>query len=96
LKVEADKLAGDRLATTVFLAGLLHGMLVLGVTFGVAERDAAANPSLEVVILTDPDTVEAQPDSADYLAQAPEGLDRPVPVGRPSPARGDLGYRSSH
>lgn len=70
MKVEADKLAGDRLATTVFLAGLLHGMLVLGVTFGVAERDAAANPSLEVVILTDPDPAEAQPDSADYLAQA--------------------------
>ncbi|MDH3841605.1 MAG: energy transducer TonB [Chromatiales bacterium] len=71
LKLEADKQAGDRFATTVFLAGLLHGMFVLGVTFGVGETDATpTNPSIEVVLLSDPDMVEIQPDSADYLAQA--------------------------
>ena len=71
MNLEADKQAGDRFATTVFLAGLLHGMIVLGVTFSVGDNDAtAANPSIEVVLLTDPDLIEAEPEQADYLAQA--------------------------
>jgi len=45
--------AQDRLASTVFLAALLHGIVILGVTFTAdpAQRDPTAT-SLEVVLVT--------------------------------------------
>lgn len=45
--------ARDRLSSTAFLAALLHGILILGITFGADEalRDGGLN-SMEVVLVT--------------------------------------------
>jgi periplasmic protein TonB len=58
----------DRLLTTLFLAGVLHGMVILGVTFSaVASGDGA--PGMQVLIVSD-EVPEAQKnDNAQYLAQ---------------------------
>src|SRR5262245_34586641 len=60
----------DRLTTTVFMAALVHGVIIVGVTFGNAagkNRDAA--PGLEVLIVSE-DVPEARKnDTAAYLAQ---------------------------
>jgi protein TonB len=71
VKILAGAQAGDRLVTTLFLAALFHGMLVLGVTFAPPQADQdSANPTLEVVLVADPDPAELRPERADYLAQA--------------------------
>lgn len=59
----------DRLTTTLFLAALFHGIVILGVTFAVPSSNSPATPTLEVLLLTGPD--EAAPDNASalYLAQ---------------------------
>ena len=51
----------DRLSSTLFLAGLLHGIILLGVTF--TSDDAPPEPSVpsfEVVLITDESTVHHQ------------------------------------
>jgi protein TonB len=63
--------AQDRMLTTVFLAALLHGILILGITFGVSKGsssdDAAAG--LEVVLVNDRAPSVAQNPDARYLSQ---------------------------
>ncbi len=61
----------DRLPAMMFLAALVHGILIIGVTF----NPQLANPfaeaiSLEVTIVADPDQHIDRPDEAEYLAQA--------------------------
>ena len=59
----------DRLGSTLFLAALVHGVIILGVTFTVASiDDPGPLPSLNVTLLLDGDRTEAAPDDADYLA----------------------------
>ncbi|MDH4046819.1 MAG: energy transducer TonB [Gammaproteobacteria bacterium] len=63
--------APDRLPPMLFLAALIHGILIIGVTFNAA----LGNPfkeaiSLEVTIVADPDKSYDAPDEAAYLAQA--------------------------
>jgi protein TonB len=59
----------DRLTTTVFMAALVHGVIIVGVTFGSAKHDSAGAPGLEVLIVSE-DVPEAQRnDTATYLAQ---------------------------
>jgi protein TonB len=60
----------DRLVTTLFLAAVVHGMIILGVTFtaGRATRDAA--PGLDVQLLTEDARDEPRERDAAYLAQA--------------------------
>ncbi|MCP1728402.1 protein TonB [Natronospira proteinivora] len=70
-KVEVVKLrpqSRDRLFTTLFLAALLHGMIILGISFGGEDRQDALANTLEVTLVATPD--ETPPDQADYLAQA--------------------------
>jgi periplasmic protein TonB len=59
----------DRLTTTVFMAALVHGVIIVGVTFGSASKPHAGAPGLEVLIVSD-DVPEARSnENATYLAQ---------------------------
>jgi protein TonB len=61
----------DRLPAMLFLAALLHGILIIGVTFNPALlEDFSDAISLEVTIVADPDQDIDRPDRAEYLAQA--------------------------
>ena len=63
--------APDRLPAMLFLAALIHGILIIGVTFNPYILDEFANAiSLEVTIVADPDQSIDRPDEASYLAQA--------------------------
>ena len=50
----------DRLLTMLFLAGLLHGLLIVGLTFNAAAGEGSA-PGLEVLLVSDelPDAIPA-------------------------------------
>jgi protein TonB len=60
----------DRLLATLFLVALLHGIIIMGVSFtGGALTGNHAVPTLEVLLVSD-DLPETRPDrEADYLAQ---------------------------
>lgn len=61
----------DRLPAMLFLAALIHGILIIGVTFNPQLADQFVNAiSLEVTIVADPDQEIDRPDEAEYLAQA--------------------------
>ncbi|HTT01188.1 MAG TPA: TonB family protein [Steroidobacteraceae bacterium] len=59
----------DRLLMTIFVAALLHGMVILGITFsaGVPGKDPA--PGLEVLLVSDEVPAADSNPSATYLAQ---------------------------
>jgi len=63
--------AQDRMLTTCFLAALLHGIVILGITFGAtggsSTDDAAAG--LEVVLVNDRAPSAAQNPDARYLSE---------------------------
>lgn len=69
MKALADTLgARERLITTLTLAAALHGIIVLGLTFGVGGDDRVT-PTLDVVLVNE-DTPEAAANpTARYLAQ---------------------------
>jgi protein TonB len=59
----------DRLTTTVFMAALVHGVIIVGVTFGGVSHEKSGAPGLEVLIVSE-DVPEARHnDDATYLAQ---------------------------
>lgn len=61
----------DRLPPMLFLAALIHGILIIGITFNAVFDDRASDAiSLDVTILADPDFSVRSPDKAVYLAQA--------------------------
>lgn len=61
----------DRLPAMLFLAALIHGILIIGVTFNASIINPFADAiSLEVTIVADPDQQIDRPDEASYLAQA--------------------------
>jgi protein TonB len=61
----------DRLPAMLFLAALVHGILIIGVTFNPSLTSPFAEAiSLEVTIVADPDQQIDRPDEAEYLAQA--------------------------
>ena len=60
----------DRLASTLFVAALFHGVVILGVTFTagpLGEIDAI--PTLKVTLLADYNVTDVAREDADYLAQ---------------------------
>lgn len=59
----------DRLTTTLFLAALFHGILILGITFAVPKGDDSGTPTIDVLLLTSNDTRAADNLDAQYLAQ---------------------------
>lgn len=59
----------DRLTTTVFMAALVHGVLIVGVTFNSMKSNTPGAPGLEVLIVSN-DVPEARSnETATYLAQ---------------------------
>src|SRR6187397_836744 len=59
----------DRLTTTVFMAALVHGVIIVGVTFGGVNHEKSGAPGLEVLIVSE-DVPEARHnEDATYLAQ---------------------------
>ena len=61
----------DRLPAMLFLAALIHGILIIGVTFNPYALDQFSDAiSLDVTIVADPDQRIDRPDEAEYLAQA--------------------------
>jgi protein TonB len=61
----------DRLPAMLFLAALIHGILIIGVTFNAPlPSDFADAISLEVTIVADPDQQIDRPEESTYLAQA--------------------------
>ena len=63
--------ANDRMLTTLFLAALVHGIIILGVTFTASGNHAAEGdgPALEVVLVNDQAPSVANNLQAAYLAQ---------------------------
>jgi len=83
--------AADRLGLTLFLAGAMHGLVILGVGFAGEERSREPPKSLDVVLLQQ--ETEEPPDEADYLSSLTsagggdsEERERPrAPVSSPQP-----------
>jgi protein TonB len=83
----------DRLPPMLFLAALLHGILIIGITFNAIVDDAfSESVSLEVTIVADPDRSFDRKDPAEYLAQASqEGGGNTLAAARPSaPAKSEV------
>ncbi|HVO46153.1 MAG TPA: TonB family protein [Steroidobacteraceae bacterium] len=59
----------DRLVTMLFLAALLHGLLILGVTFNSTAAGNESAPGLQVLLVSDQVPEAQRNDSATYLAQ---------------------------
>ncbi len=59
----------ERLLMTVFIAALVHGMLILGLTFGTPPVHSGGGQGLDVVLTSDELPDAARNDSAAYLAQ---------------------------
>lgn len=66
---EGQAPVNDRLTTTLFLAALFHGIVILGITFALPQGDTGPTPTLEVLLLTSNDTRAADNPDAQYLAQ---------------------------
>lgn len=64
-----DPRVKDRLITTLFLAALFHGIVILGITFTQSGPRERPTPTLEVLLLTGDDTRAADNAEAQYLAQ---------------------------
>jgi protein TonB len=59
----------DRLLTMLFLAGLLHGLIIVGLTFNAAASDKSSAPGLEVLLVSDELPEADKNPTATYLAQ---------------------------
>jgi periplasmic protein TonB len=62
-------MSDERLGSTLFLAALVHGVIILGVTFTVAPiGDGGVLPSLNVTLVLDTEREELAADTADFIA----------------------------
>jgi protein TonB len=59
----------DRLITTLFLAGLLHAIVILGITFSSVGDSGAGAPGIPVLLVSDELPESDANDTAIYLAQ---------------------------
>ena len=60
----------DRMATTIFVAVVFHGIIILGISFApVLPSDQPFRPSLQVALLINP-TEDKDPREAEYQAQS--------------------------
>ena len=76
----------DRLMTMLFLAGIAHGIVILGLSFGAGSRSSGAAPGMEVLLVTDDLPEARRNDKASYLAQRTQigaGNTRTLPTGSP-------------
>ncbi|MBV1875769.1 MAG: TonB family protein [Cycloclasticus sp.] len=58
--------SADKLGLTLFMAGIVHALVILGISFDV-DVSRSVSKALEVVLVTSPD--KERPDEADFLAQ---------------------------
>jgi protein TonB len=61
--------AGDRLGMMLFLGTLLHGLVILGVTFSLPDKQPDDSTTTLDIILVEKKSTE-KPEKADFLAQA--------------------------
>ena len=59
----------DRLLTMLFLAALLHGLIILGLTFNASAGDKGSAPGLEVLLVSEELPESDKNPTATYLAQ---------------------------
>ena len=59
----------DRLLTMLFLAGLLHGLIIIGLTFNAAASSSRSAPGREVLLVSDELPEADKNPTATYLAQ---------------------------
>ncbi len=59
----------DRLITTLFLAALVHGLIIVGVTFNAVAKGTSGAPGIEVLLVSDELPEAERNDYATYLAQ---------------------------
>jgi periplasmic protein TonB len=59
----------DRLTTTIFMAALVHGLIIVGITFGGPKTRDGAPRGLEVIIVSNDVPEARQNDDPSYLAQ---------------------------
>ena len=75
-------MSDERIGSTLFLAALVHGVVILGVTFTAAPAgDGTAIPSLNVTLVLDTEREELAADTADFIANRDQ-------LGRGEAARG--------
>jgi periplasmic protein TonB len=62
-------MSDERLGSTLFLAALVHGVVILGVTFTAAPvGDGTAVPSLNVTLVLETDREELAADTAEFIS----------------------------
>jgi periplasmic protein TonB len=59
----------DRLTTTIFMAALVHGVIIVGVTFGAPRSKEGLPRGLEVIIVSNDVPEARRNETAAYLAQ---------------------------
>lgn len=71
MEADPDKASiNDRLSSTLFLAALAHGVVILGVTFTSLQLDdSELLPTLKVTLIADTNETETVSEDSDYLAQ---------------------------
>jgi len=81
------RISADRLSSMLFLAGLAHGVLILGVTFSspAPPPESDALPSLNVTLVVDTNDLDEPPPDTVWLASsANDGGGAPVDGLRPT------------
>ena len=61
-------MSDERLGSTLFVAALVHGVVILGVTFTAVTTGDDAVPSLNVTLVLDTEREELAVDTADFIA----------------------------
>ena len=70
IEAPATTNVSDRLSSTLFVAALFHGVVILGITFSSAPpTEGDALPTLRVTLVADSDDITPDPADADFLAQ---------------------------
>jgi periplasmic protein TonB len=81
-KVPTGPGSGDRLTVTLFLAGLAHLILILGVSFAPPAADSRNVPTLEVLLVNNSLPDSYRNEHADYLAERTQQGSGNSPDGR--------------
>jgi protein TonB len=61
-------MSDERLGSTLFLAALVHGVVILGVTFTAATTSDGTAPSLNVTLVLDTEREELAADTAEFIS----------------------------
>lgn len=83
---EASAPVRERLMTMLFLAGIAHGIVILGLSFAAGGKAGGAAPGMEVLLVTEDLPEARRNDRASYLAQRTQigsGNTRTLPTGSP-------------